>query len=273
MIECGISTSCFYPMETRQSLAVLQKAGLKQVEIFLNSFGELEEPFIASLERQLQSCPAEVVALHPFSSGMETFFFATMYPLRFDDGLQLYRKYFSLCQRLSIPVLVFHGDYIQTPFPFARHCENFARLREEGRKYGVELCQENVVRCKCGTPDYLRKMRTLLHDDISFVLDVKQMRRANVPLEEMLTAMQGKIRHLHLSDATDVCDCAVPGTGSFAFETLFAALQQQKKTLGAAMPSRVIELYRGDFSDIDALCAGVRAIEQYAGMSRKGAGL
>ncbi|MFQ9680998.1 MAG: hypothetical protein ACLRZH_13785 [Ruthenibacterium lactatiformans] len=76
-----------------------------------------------------------------------------------EDGLRIYRRYFEVCRVLGIPRVVFHGDYRQTPFPFQRHCENYLLLRRTAREYGVDFCQENVVRCKCGLPEYVRQMR------------------------------------------------------------------------------------------------------------------
>lgn len=248
---CGISTACFYPMETQQSLSLLLDAGVDEVEIFLNSYCEVEPDYYNALVRCVQEHGARVSAVHPFTSGMESFFFASSYEARMRDGLEFYKKYFTVCQKLNAPLLVFHGDFLQTPFSFARHCEHFARLRDAGRSYGVELCQENVARCKCGKPDYIRKMREVLHDDVNFVLDVKQMRRADAAFDDMLDAMRGKIRHLHLSDETSVADCAVPGQGSFDFAALLDALRKQ-----SVAPSAVIELYRGDFTNLEALQAG-----------------
>ena len=41
-MQCGISTSCFYPQETAEALSALRGAGVETVEIFLNTFSELE---------------------------------------------------------------------------------------------------------------------------------------------------------------------------------------------------------------------------------------
>lgn len=250
-MTCGVSTSCFYPMETAQSLAILQNAKMQSVEIFLNTFSELEDSYIDTLCSMVQKSETEVVSVHPFTSGMETFFFASLYETRVLDGLKLYRRYFEVCRRLGAKVFVFHGDYKQTPFSFRQHCKNYSLLRKIAAEYGVEFCQENVVRCKCGTPDYIRKMREYTQDDVSFVLDVKQMRRANVALEDMLEAMRGKISHVHISDETSICDCAVPGQGDFDFDILLSQLHKQKFERNI-----IIELYRGNFSGIEDLTQG-----------------
>lgn len=260
-VRCGISTSCFYPDETSDALVTLQKAGVQQVEIFLNTFSELEPAYVEKLQALLAAAHTEVLALHPFTSSMETFFFASMYEGRMADGIQLYSRYFDACRTLGIPKTVFHGDYRQTPFPFRRHCENYLRLRELAARSGVELCQENVVRCKCGTPDYIARLREYTHDDVSFVLDVKQMHRAEVPAQQMLDVMQGKISHLHLSDYTPLSDCVAPGAGEMDYHALFSALKKQ-----GFCGSMVVELYRYGFKDVDELTRACRFVEEcYAG--------
>ena len=109
------------------------------------------------------------------------------------------------------------------------------------------------MRCKCGLPEYVRQMREYTGDDVSFVLDVKQQRRAGVQLEEMLDAMRGKIAHVHLSDYTQQNDCTAPGTGGLA--------------LGFA-GDIIIELYRSGFSSMDELLASAAMVNKiYAGCS------
>ena len=119
-MQCGISTSCFYPQETAEALSALRGAGVETVEIFLNTFSELELSYTERLRSVLQDAGMRAAALHPFTSGMETFFFASEYGGRLEDGLRIYRRYFEVCRVLGIPRVVFHGDYSQTPFPFLR---------------------------------------------------------------------------------------------------------------------------------------------------------
>ena len=262
-MQCGISTSCFYPQETAEALSALRGAGVETVEIFLNTFSELELSYTERLRSVLQAAGMRAAALHPFTSGMETFFFASDYGGRLEDGLRIYRRYFEVCRALGIPRVVFHGDYRQTPFPFQRHCENYLLLRRTAREYGVDFCQENVVRCKCGLPEYVRQMREYTGDDVSFVLDVKQQRRAGVRLEEMLDAMRGKIVHVHLSDHTQQNDCTAPGTGGLALEPFFRELRR-----GGFAGDIIIELYRSGFSSMGELLASAAMVDKiYAGCS------
>lgn len=256
-MQCGVSTACFYPQETCEALREVQKIDVPCTEIFLNTFSELQPSYIETLQTQLQKGTVKAVSLHPFTSGMETFFFASMYEARVTDGLQLYAQYFATCKQLGITKAVFHGDYVKTPFPFQKHCENYLRLRELAAKYDVEFCQENVVRCKCGTPDYIEKMREYTKDEVSFVLDTKQAVRAQVSILEMVQAMAGKISHLHLSDATSVSDCGLPGSGETDFITFFKQLKQQKFS-----GTMVVELYRYGFQKTEDLARACRFVDQ-----------
>ena len=260
-MQCGISTSCFYPQETAAALSALRSAGVGTVEIFLNTFSELEPSYVERLKAVLDGSGMRAAALHPFTSGMETFFFASDYSGRLEDGLRIYRRYFEVCRALGIPRVVFHGDYKQTSFPFQKHCENYILLRRTAREYGVDFCQENVVRCKCGLPEYIRRLREYTGDDVSFVLDVKQQRRAGVPLEEMLDAMRGKIAHVHLSDYTQANDCAAPGTGALALAPFLGRLRR-----GGFAGDIIIELYRSGFSTLKELVRAAALVNEiYAG--------
>ncbi|NLS86232.1 MAG: sugar phosphate isomerase/epimerase [Ruminococcaceae bacterium] len=259
-MKSGVSTSCLYPLETAQALTEVQNAGVENVEIFLNTYSELEPPYIETLVRTAQEKNTNVLAVHPFSCSMESFFFATDYPLRQKDGFAFYEKYFIAAKALGAKLFVFHGDYTKTPFPFKKHCENIVHLRELAREYGVEFCQENVARCKCGRIDYIKRMREYTNDDISFVLDVKQARRAKQDPLEMIDAMSGKIAHIHMSDETEFCDCALPGEGCFDTGAFF------KQLIKSGFDGSIVtELYRGDFKEVAQLAQSVSYInEQFA---------
>ena len=75
----GISTSCFYPEETDRALARLLDADVSLVEVFFNTFSELEDGYIAHMGSLLAAHGAAVSQMHPFTSAMEGFFFATDY--------------------------------------------------------------------------------------------------------------------------------------------------------------------------------------------------
>ena len=45
----GVSSACFYPLETEKSLELAGECGFHTVELFLNSHSELEDSFVDEL--------------------------------------------------------------------------------------------------------------------------------------------------------------------------------------------------------------------------------
>ena len=256
-MRCGVSTACLFPCETSQALEQILACGAPFVEIFFNSFEEMKPDYVRCLNAQVRAAGAAVTALHPCTSFAETFFFASSYPSRMREGMRLYRRWFEICAEMGIPRAVFHGERRATPYPFEDYCRNYLQLRRMARGYGVDFCQENVVRCECGFPDAILKMRDALNDDVSFVLDVKQMRRADVKTAEMYDAMRGRIAYLHLSDWTQECDCTPPGTGYFDFDALFSGLRRV-----GFDGDMVVELYRSGFESEGQLVTARQWIER-----------
>lgn len=244
----AVSNGCLYPMETIKAVSALQSLEIESIELFLNSCCELDDEYIEKLKYQLELHSTYITSMHPFSSGFETFYFATGYTTRFTDGLLLYKKYFAACQKLNIKRLVFHGQYKDAPYPFEKHCRNFLSLRNEAKNYGVNLCYENVVRCKCGFVDNIKYIREFTNDDIEFVLDLKQMRRANISFSQMLSAMGSKISLIHLSDYDNACDCITPGKGYEHFANIFKQLKQN-----AFCGDMVLELYENGYKNVNEL--------------------
>ena len=256
-MEIGVSSSCFYPAHTETGVEQLALLGVKCVELFLNTFQELEGPYTCALRRSLDAAEMQVVSFHPFTSGMETFFFSTDYDRRLEDGIALYRRLFAAAAGYGAKVFVFHGDYKASPFPFERYCENFGRLSAVAREYGLTLCQENVVRCRCGSIENIRRMRQLLGDQVHFVLDLKQAVRSGEDVFEMCRTMGPALAHVHISDNAPGRDCLPPGQGSFDFPRLFAQLRELSYR-GAV----ILELYRNNFKDPEELVRSVALLRE-----------
>lgn len=255
-MKCGVSTACFYPQETAKALELLHQGGISNAEIFLNTFHEMQAPYVEELKRI--ACPdMRITSLHPFTCGLETLLFASEYEGRFEDGLCLYRRYFEIARQLGASKFVFHGCAKQSQFPVEEYCRRYRRVRKAAREYGIDFCQENVVRCKSGQPEFIRRMREYTEDDISFVLDVKQQRRAEVELDDMLDAMGDRIVHVHLSDYTPQKDCVAPGKGLLKIDALFRRLIRS-----GFQGDIVIELYRDGFSELEELCSAARLVDR-----------
>lgn len=254
---CGISSACFYPAETLSSLQQLGNIYQGNIEIFLNTFSELEEDYLKKLKATADAYSLKVVSVHPFSSGFEPFLFFSDYPTRLQDGIQLYSKFFHACKILGAKILVFHGDTKYRTIDMKLYSERFCYLTQFAlQNYGIVLAQENVERCCCGHSDYILQLREYSKDTVSFVLDLKQCRRANLSPFTVLEEMgKENIVHLHLSDATDCEDCLAPGEGYFNFKKLFQSLE-----ICSRETTSVIELYQNNFESPKQLLQGVNTI-------------
>lgn len=258
-MRCGVSTSCFYPLQTQEALKQAALTGAPCTEIFFNTFSEIEPEYIARLKFTAQEYALPVVSVHPFSSNMEPFFFATDYLGRFQDGIQLYKKLFAAAQNLGAHIAVMHGDHRESFYDFKDYCKNYKTLRNIAKQYGVSLCQENVVRCCCATDAAVLEMRDILNDEAEFVLDTKQALRAGIEPAQMLNAMRGRLAHIHISDYNDEHDCILPGKGKTDYAAFFEKLGQCKYT-----GDSVIELYRTGFEVPDQLAESVKFLNDLA---------
>lgn len=109
----GISTACFYPLETEKSLRRICERGVKSCEIFLNTVSELEDSFIKGISRLLTDNEVYVTSLHPFASFAESYALFSSYKRRFYDSLELLKRYFEVMNTFGAKVLVIHGESIR----------------------------------------------------------------------------------------------------------------------------------------------------------------
>ena len=107
-MRVGVSTACLFPCETVQALDRLVECNVPVVEIFFNSFDEMRPDYVRRLKEIVFRSGVKITALHPCTSFMESFFFASDYPTRFEEGIRLYRRWFEICAEMDIPRVVFH---------------------------------------------------------------------------------------------------------------------------------------------------------------------
>ena len=63
-VQCGISTACFYPQDTMEALSKTQQLAPPCMEIFLNTFRELEPDYVQRLAAQLRSRNTNLISVH-----------------------------------------------------------------------------------------------------------------------------------------------------------------------------------------------------------------
>ena len=244
MNRLGLSSACYYPLVTEASFEKICLSGAKCAEIFFNSPGELEKGFIREMAAMQQAYGVDIVSVHPFMSFAEDFFLFSPYERRFTDMLPLYERFFEVCRELGATIFVIHGARIPGSSPDALYCNRFAKLTELGKRYGVSVCQENVVHYRSESAEYLKMMRDAIGEDFGVVLDIKQARRAKISPYDIVDAVGDCIRHVHISDYRADCDCVPPFTGKFDFPEFFDTM----KHIGYE-GAYIIELYEHSYRD------------------------
>ncbi len=243
-MNVGASTSNLYPLPIEESLDNILALGIRHTEIFFNAACELEAPFVDDLCRRLDAHGAVAHAIHPHTSFMEPHFLFSIYERRADEMVDNYKRNFEAAARLGARYLVLHGDRAQSQLSLEQSLERYERLYDLGMTYGVRVAQENVVRFRAESLDYIRAMRRHLGDKAAFVLDVKQTVRCGHTIEEVAEAMGDAIVHVHVSDHTAEQDCLLPGKGAFDYGRLRAILAARRYE-GAVL----LELYRRNFGE------------------------
>ena len=242
-MDIGVSTACYYPQETERCFQELLENGVTCFEVFGNCPTELEIPFMQLLRSIAQGREVKITALHPFSSWQEPWLFFGNYPRRLQDGLEQYRHLFESAAYLGVSYVVFHGDSRESRLELAESLERYNALHLLAKEFGLHLAQENVSRCRSGSPEYIRELKRQI-PDVCFVLDTKQALRAGHTVAETRAAMGDRLCHVHFSDSTPQQDCLPPGTGCFDCAGFLAQLRRS----GFA-GDVIIELYRQNFTD------------------------
>ncbi len=255
-MNTGISTACFFPMLTEKALEELLKKGTKTLEIFFNSPCESNKEFMLSLMPMINHYKARIVSLHPCTSAFETLSFFGKYERRFYDSIESYKRLFEVCNLLDSDILVFHGAKKKFHIEEELYFERFQKLCQEGKKAGVNICQENVEGFSCGDADFMSRLLKQL-PDTKTVFDVKQCVRNNLDPFYMLDVMGKSVYHVHLSDHDKQNVCMLPGRGSFDFKKFFLRLKSLEFDKNV-----IIELYSNNFDSGDELIAAKGYINQ-----------
>ena len=163
MSVVGISTSCFYPMETEIALQKSLEAGISDFEVHFSTFSELSRDYLKEIRKMLRHYGANVHSVHPFYSMLESaMFFSDYSERRLADGLELYKQYFDAAARIGAKYLVFHGGTnigkSRVMVSQDQYIERYNMIFETGRGFGITLLHENVYTHIAQTTEFCRKM-------------------------------------------------------------------------------------------------------------------
>lgn len=250
-MNIGASTANLYPMLTEDSLDQLLEAGFRHIEVFINSVSETEHDFVKELRRRADASGARIVALHPYTSGYEPYLLFSDYQRRFEDGLKQYAHIFEAAAELGASYVVMHGDRLEGVLSAEASARRYERLYDLGQTMGVTLLQENVVRFRASSIDYIKAMRRILGEKAQFVFDSKQCARCGLDPADVIAAMGEGLKHVHISDRNEQKDCLIPGSGNVDFKNLLRTMQAY-----GFNGDWILELYRVNFFDISGLING-----------------
>lgn len=263
MIDIGVSTACFYPLETEKAFETLGRSGIGTTEIFFNALCELSPEFIRRLKEIKEEYGIKVVSVHPTMSLAESFMLFSAYRRRYDEGISQYKRYAEVAAELGAEYIVMHGGKPNDVLDNYGYCERFAKIADAVRENGAELLQENVVKYRAGSLEMLRYMAKTL-DDVGFCIDVKQSIRGGYSPFDALEAVSGHIRHLHISDHTAGSDCMLPLRGSFDFVRFFKTAYD----LGYRGVA-IIEVYRNAYKSTNEISESYIKLKKICGESER----
>lgn len=244
MPNIGMSTSCYYPLETEKSLERVCRLGFKTVEIFINSYLELEDPFIGNYKEMINKNGANAVSIHTTASFADGYNYFSDYYRRFEESLEVFKKHINLANKLNSQFLVMHGLKKVSKSSDELYFERFSKLTDIAKENGVSLLQENVVHFRSESPEYIELMKKSIGDKFGITLDIKQCRRAGVDPYEFVKRHHDIIKHVHISDYNARQDCITPLKGEFDFNNFFKVMKQY-----GYKGNYMIELYNHSYSD------------------------
>ena len=258
-MKVGLSTSCFYPDVTEHSLQLVKDLGFSVCELFMNAEREFLPRYIKKLRAYCEAHSITVNSMHPYTSGMENILFFSGYARRVQDGIAQYKKYFNALAELGGTYFTFHGTrkIVQDTYVTAgeQEFEIYRRLCDAAAQCGIVFCQENVVWTKASDLLYIEQLKAKV-PEISFTLDIKQARRAEVPYYDYIKLMGKRLANLHISDYNERETCLLPGIGSMDYRALAAALLD----IGY-QGDCIIEVYRANFAGNDDIVRAKETLE------------
>lgn len=255
-MRTGISSACFYPLDTIESLKECVKGGFDLAEIFINTHSEMSGEYYREMKAFIDGAGIQILSIHPFTSGYENVIFFAGYERRIDDGVEYYKNYFDFAARLGAKFVIFHGNNMKNKFcGFEKYAEIFTKINECAHTFGVELIHENTTWCIARDAEGVSKLRAAC-PDMKFVFDAKQSCRGGYDPYAVLRAMGDHVVHVHINDWADG-HCTPPCMGKLDMKRITDRLYEV-----GYEGDMVVEVYRENFTDVYQLEASAKLIQK-----------
>lgn len=258
-MDIGLSSACFYPLETEKSIVRAGETGVKTIEIFMNADSEFEPAFVKNMADICNSYGMKVSSVHTMGSFTESYHLFSSYKRRFFEAKDTsFKRHFDVMHILGAKLLVLHGIKKPGSIPDEEYYDRFGELTLMGKSEGLLVCQENVVNYRSENPDFLLRMGEYIGDDFNMVFDIKQSIRTGINPYDFAEKLHKYIRHIHISDHNEESDCFVPcKNGVFDFKKFFCLM----KSLGYS-GDYIIELYENGFQSDKELTFAVNELKK-----------
>lgn len=255
-MEIGISTACFYPLQTENIPEILKNIGVSKAEVFLNSYSEYDDEFCKMLREKMDENGIEVVSVHAFVAMHEPFLFES-YKRRSDDAFCFYKKVVRATKILGGKFHTFHGarhDFFKGLAPdYKMIGERMSYLADVAGEEGVKLAWENVCWCLSNSPSFIKEVLPYItSDNLGFTLDLKQALRADFKYYEFSEIFKDRLLNVHVSDRDEYSDCKLPGEGTRDFVEIFRRLKGMGYT-----GDFIIEIYNNAFREVSQIKTAV----------------
>lgn len=248
-MNIGISLASFYPEHPEDSIARAKALGFDTVELFVNTYSELQENYIEMLSALFEKHSLKVYSLHPFTSALENYMFFSPYDRRVADSVKLYEFYCNTAQKLGAKVINIHGDRGLGLSDLDKYSRCLEPLLELSTKTGITLAHENVFFNSVNHPEFVYKLREKLgFGALKFTFDIKQANKGGSDPVEVCQAMGTDIINFHINDYDDEHICMLPGEGVVNYKKIFDILKANHY-VGPAL----IEVYSNNYTDINQI--------------------
>ena len=213
-MKIGLSSAAYYgQLETDEAAAHIAELPLDTCEVFLETPSEYTTDFTFRMRYNMNNFP--VTSVHPLGTQFEPQLFGRA-ARQSDDAFAMFANVCRAAESLGAAYYIFHGPFgvrghlSPANIPFLE--ERFDQMRERAARHHLRVLWESVSWCSVATPEDVRILLKRI-PDVEFVLDTKQVHQAGVDPLDMLRAMRGHVRHLHVLDWTADGKLCLPARG------------------------------------------------------------
>lgn len=232
-LRLGISTGALYPIPTEEAPDIAARAGLFDLEIMLQTPGEYSTGYMRDLAARCRAAGSRVHSVH---LRQQLHSLLSPYARRAREGRTLFSRAIEGTVDLGGKVVVWHGptrSEMQALDDPARFIDAVADRGAACAAAGLKLAIENVSWCAIASVRDVISLASSLHEfdpraeRIGFAFDPFQADEAGANPFMILSAMEGRVFDVHLSDRHEDEGAErhlPPGEGSLPWPALLRAI-------------------------------------------------